>query len=190
MGGRRTFLHEVVQHSVADRTRQRQHAPPARLGRKDRDSVVLPADVPQAQGPDLAPAQPVGGNEEEHGVVAPGSSAILDDAQQGLHLVPRQGARNIGEAISPSQRHRTDQVRSPITLQVEPAEEPRERCRQVVPRRAPKRRPTIAAESEHVVGAQGRQILRVHGAAAADQEVAQVASVIDDRRLSEPPIAA
>jgi hypothetical protein len=63
-----------------------------------------------AQGPDFAPAQAVGGEEESMAQLrrAPGPfSTTLNKAAPG----PTTGARNIGEAISPSHRHRTDQVR-------------------------------------------------------------------------------
>ena len=54
--------------------------------------------------------------------------------------------------------------------------------------RAPQPSPAPAAEREQVVRAQRRQLGRAHRSAAADQEVAKVAPVVDHRRFGEPAI--
>ena len=135
MGRRRALLQEVVQDGVTHRAREWQGAPTAGLGRDDRELIVLPVDVAKTKRPDLTAAKAVGGYEKEHGVVAPTSGPIpVDHAQQSLHLVPGQSARNIGEAISPSERHCVDQVCPSVAPQVQPSVEAREGRRHVVPR--------------------------------------------------------
>src|SRR5712691_2309030 len=58
----------------------------------------------------------------------------------------------------------------------------------MVPRRPPQASPALATEREQVVRAQRRQLDRAHRSAAADQEVAKVASVAGYRRFGEPAI--
>jgi hypothetical protein len=81
-----------------------------------------------------------------------GARAPVDHAQQSLHLVPGQSARNIGEAISPSERHCADQVRPSVAPQVQPSVEAREGRRHVVPRGVAQVRSALAAEAKQVVG--------------------------------------
>ena len=186
---RGAFGQQVVQHRLPGRAGQRQYAAPAGLRREDDDLVVRPVDVVQPQRPDLAPAQAVAGDQQQHGVVAPPVRLThVDHAEQAAHLLPRQGAGHVGEPVAPPQRHRAYQLRAAVPAQIQPPVEAGQRRGQMVPRRPPQASPALAAEREQVVRAQRRQLGRAHRSAAADQEVAKVASVVGYRRFGEPAI--
>jgi hypothetical protein len=188
---RRTIGQQVVHDGLARRPGQRQPATPAGLGRDDGDLVVHPVDVAQPQRPGLTPAQAVTGDEQEHGVAAPAARRVpAGHGEQPLHLLPGQGTRHAGKAVAPPQWHRADQMPGRVTLQVQPAAEPGQRRGQVVPRGAPQPRSAAATEHEQVLRGQRRQLGGAHCAAAAGQEVAKVAPVVDNRRLSQPPVTA
>ncbi len=139
--------------------------------------------------PDLAPAQAVAGDQQQHGVVAP--PVRLTNAghgEQAAHLLPRQGAGHLGEPAAPARWHRAHQVRPAVPRHIQPPVEARQRRGQMVPRRPPQASPALAAEGEQVVRAQRRQLGRAHRSAAAGQEVAKVAPVVGYRRFGEPAI--
>jgi hypothetical protein len=180
---------QVVQRRLPGRVGQRQYAAPAGLRREDDDLVVRPVGVVQPQHPDLAPAQAVAGDQQQHGVVAP--PVRLTDAghaEQAAHLLPRQGAGHVGEPVAPARWHSAHQVRPAVPRQIQPPVEARQRRGQMVPRRPPQASPALAAEREQVLRAQRRQPGRAHRSAAADQEVAKVAPVAGYRRFGEPAI--
>ena len=59
-------------------------------------SCAQAVDVVEPQRPDLAPAQAVAGDQQQHGVVAsPVRLTNVDHAEQAAHLLPRQGARHV-----------------------------------------------------------------------------------------------
>ena len=189
MPRRGAFGQQVVQHRLPRRPGQRQYAPAAGLRREDDDLVVRPVDVVQPQRPDLASAQAVAGDQQQHGVVAPAVRLThVDHAEQATHLLPRQGAGHVGEPVAPPQRHRAHQVRAAVPAQIQPPVEAGQRRGEMVPRRAPQPSPALAAEREQVVRAQRHQLSRAHRSAAADQEVAKVAPVVGYRRFGEPAI--
>jgi hypothetical protein len=103
---------QVVQHRLPGRAGQRQYAAPAGLRREDDDLVVRPVDVVQPQRPDLAPAQAVAGDQQQHGIVAPPVRLTnAGHAEQATHLLPRQGAGHVGEPVAPARWHSAHQVR-------------------------------------------------------------------------------
>ncbi len=143
----------------------------------------------QPQRPDLAPAQAVAGDQQQHGVVTPPVRLTnAGHAEQAAHLLPRQGAGHVGEPVAPARWHRAHQVRPAVPRHIQPPVEARQRRGQMVPRRPPQASPALTAEREQVVRAQRRQPGRAHRSAAADQEVAKVAPVVGYRRSGEPAI--
>ena len=189
MPRRGPFDQQVVQHRLTRRPGQRQDAAAAGLRREDDDLVVRPVDVGQPQRPDFASAQAVAGDQQQHRVVASAIRLVhLDRAEQATHLLPRQGARHLGEPVAPPQRHRAHQVRAAVPAQIHPPIEARQRRGEMVPRGAPQPNPAPAAERKQVVRAQRHQRGRAHRSAPADQEVTKVTSVVDHRRFGEPAI--
>ena len=182
---------QIVQHRLPHRPGQRQCAAAASLRREDDDLVAGPVEVVQPQRPDLASAQTVAGDQQQHGVVAPAVRlAQVNRAEQATHLLPRQGARHVGEPVAPPQRHRAHQLRAAVPAQIQPPVKAGQRRGEMVPRRASQPSPALAAEREQVVRAQRRQLGRAHRIAAADQEVAKAAPVVDHGRFGEPAIPA
>ena len=58
----------------------------------------------------------------------------------------------------------------------------------MVPRGVAQVRSALAAEAKQVVGTEGRQLVRPHSVASADEEVAQVVPVVHDRGLGESTV--
>ena len=100
VGRLRPAVLKVLHERRADGRRQGVGRRMASFTLGDPQSITLPVEIVHPQGGDLAPAKPVGDQQEENGIVAlPGGRTPVHRLQHPADLVPRDRARDRGQPV-------------------------------------------------------------------------------------------
>ena len=108
---RRTVPPQVLDDSFAYRRRQRVDRGVAALAGRDMQEVLLPIDVVQPHGCDLARPEPIADEQEQQRVVAAADGgAPINAIQHALHVVPADRPRDRRLAVVPPAGDRPRQI--------------------------------------------------------------------------------